>query len=40
MADKIKTLKELSGKDLMVYSDLETKHYVEPAAGWMPWKDQ
>lgn len=33
MADKIMNLKELSGEDFMVYSDLETKHYVEPEAG-------
>lgn len=40
MVDKIMTLKEVSGEDFMVYSDLETKCYVEPKAGWMLWKDQ
>lgn len=29
------TKKELSGEDFMVYNDLETKHYVEPEAGWI-----
>lgn len=40
MTDKIETLKELSGGDLMVYNDLETKHYVEPEVDWILWKDQ